>query len=274
MRLPLVLFLVLPVYPETGAAESAQSQGQIQSPTPRTESATDQGLLRDAFQAQFNREQLGQFKTPPTLEQLIQRMSPEQRQGARARLGELEPTAKTPEDLKEVARGYLLLDEHAAEAGQGAVRVAERLRELEPEKSDGFTLTASGFHQMGDYPAATQWAREALKRDPHDQAARAVFLLSVGRSRRGGSTKAGVAAAGASENGGSEASAWSIPEAGVSPEALDLMRQAVVHRRTGDMDKTFQFAQAAMRADPASAGVQKFYRLVAAERVGHADAVE
>ena len=36
-------------------------------------------------------------------------MSPEQREGARAKLGELQLSARTPEDLEQVANAYLML---------------------------------------------------------------------------------------------------------------------------------------------------------------------
>ncbi|MFA6318098.1 MAG: hypothetical protein WC943_11835, partial [Elusimicrobiota bacterium] len=76
-------------------------------------------------------------------------MTPEQRAGARSRLAEAEALAESAEALKEIARGYLLLDETQPEAGQNAVRVASRLQEMEPERSDGFTLAASGHFRMG-----------------------------------------------------------------------------------------------------------------------------
>ncbi len=261
MRLPLAFLLLLPVCAQLRAAD----------PLPQGEKPPKEALLRDVFQAQFGKEQLAQFEPHPTPGQLVQRMSPEQRQGARARLGELELAAKTPEDLKEIARGYLILDEHAPNAGDGAIRVAVKLRELEPEKSDGFTLAASGFQQMGDYPAAAQWAREALKRNPDDETAKAVFMLSAGRTRRGGPDARGVPPERGPKADGFD---QGVPDSGASPEALDLMREAVVARRAGDMDKTFQLAAAAMRADPASKGVQEFYRSVEEDRSKHGETPE
>ncbi len=261
MRFLLALFIFFPACPRVCVAEQAPPQSQ--EPLPKADQAPRPDLLRDAFQATFNKEQLSLFKTPPTPEQLAQRMSPEQRQAARAALGRLERTAKSPEDLKEVAKGYLLLDERSPNAGEGAARVAARLRELEPESPDGFALEASGLHQMGDYPAAAQSAKEALKRDPNDETAKAVFMLSAGRTRRVPATLLGAAVP-----------AGRVPDSEISAQAQELMRQAVIAHREGDMDKTIQFAQAAMRAEPASSEVQDFYRMVGAERSKHEETTE
>lgn len=192
-------------------------------------------------------------------------MSPDQRQGARARLAALEQKATSPEDLTALAQGYLLLDGSLPEAGQEAIRVASRLQELSPERSGGYTLAASGYHQMGDYPAATEWARKALERNPHDDAAIAVFLLSAGRTRRGKAVSDAAAAP------LPPASEWIAEEETASPQAQEFMSKAIKAREADDFEKTMQFSQAAMRADPSSRSVQEFYLLAADDHAQQAD---
>jgi tetratricopeptide (TPR) repeat protein len=194
-------------------------------------------------------------------------MSPEQRQGARAGLAAIEGKAASAEALAAVAHGYLLLDEGGSEAGQSAIRVAGKLQELAPEKSEGYTLTASGYHQSGDYPAATEWARKALKLDPQDDAAIAVFMLSAGRVARGKVDLDGRSAPPPS------ASEWLVPEETASPQAREFMRKAIKAREAGDFEATMRMAQAAMRSDPSSQGVQEFYLRVAEDHARHTDAI-
>lgn len=270
--LPLLLFLSLapsgaranPLTPPTEPHEASQ----------RVEHRADSRLIHEAFQSQFSKEQLRQFGKPPTIDQLVQSMSPEQRQGARAKLGELERNAKTPADFEQIAKGYLMLDERSPEAGKNAARVAAKIRQLEPEKSTGFTLAASGFHQMGDYPAAAEWAKQALERNPNDTAARAVYMLSIGRVKRSGPGLPGVAAPGPEQATGFNPHEWVIPEKDVSAEALGFMKQAVAARRAGEMDKTMALAQAAMNADPTSSAVQGFYEVVKADNRKYAETGE
>jgi tetratricopeptide (TPR) repeat protein len=208
------------------------------------------------------------FQGQPSLRNLVRQMSPKQRQGARASLAVLEQKAKSAEALAVVAQGYLLLDEGGSEAGLSAVRIAGRLQELAPGKSAGYTLAASGCHQMGNYPAATEWAKKAMKLNPHDDAAIAVFMLSAGRTARGE----------ADSGGGSTppppASEWLVPEEAASPQAQESMRKAVKAREAGDFEGTMRFSQAAMRADPSSRGVQEFYLVAAEDHARHVDATE
>ncbi|MBI5624485.1 MAG: hypothetical protein HY924_11965 [Elusimicrobia bacterium] len=141
----------------------------------------EQPLLKKVFRSQYSKDQLAQFKGAPTLEQLVWSMSPDQRQAARADLSGLEAKAKTPDELAQIARGYLMLDEHEPDRGQNAIRVAAQLEQLEPASPVGPTLAAQALFQMGDYPAAAQAAQEALQRKPGDPSAEAICNLSVGR---------------------------------------------------------------------------------------------
>lgn len=246
-----------------------------EAPRAEQESAPDPRLLRETFQGQFNKEQLAQFKAPPTIEQLVERMTSEQKQGARMKLAELERSASTPADLDEIAKGYLMLDEKSSDAGQQAIRIATQLQQMEPENSRGFALAASGFHQSGDYPAAAEWAKKALELNPNDERARAVYMLSVGRVKRSGAGLPGVVGTPAMPGTGGFASLdWDIPVKDASPEAITLMKQAVAARRAGNMDEPMRLAQEAMRRDPGSLGVQKFYALVEADHRKHADTLD
>lgn len=269
-----LLFLFLTFGASSGNAGPPTPAPDIPKSDART--AEEPLALREAFQSQFSKDQLAQLEGQPTLAQLVEQMSPEQKQGARTKLGELEQNAKTPAELDEIAKGYLMLDEKAPDAGQGAIRIAEQLQQIEPENSRGFALAASGYHQSGDYPAATEWAKKALELNPNDERAKAVYMLSVGRIKRSGAGVPGVGSSpGAASSGGAFATQdWTIPEKDVSPQALALMKQAVLARKAGDFEKTFQLAQAAMNADPGSAGVQKFYGLVQDDQAKHNDTME
>ncbi len=92
--LPLLLFLLL--IPGMVSADPPAPQEQPEEAPQQVRQKPDSRLIRDAFQSQFTNDQLGKFGKPPTIAQLVERMSPEQRQGARVKLGELERNAKTP----------------------------------------------------------------------------------------------------------------------------------------------------------------------------------
>lgn len=139
-------------------------------------------LVRDIFESQFEPAQRAALGKKQELKKLVSAMTPEQRAGARSRLAEAEALAETADALKEIAQGYLLLDEAQPDAGLNALRVAARLQVIEPGKSDGFTLSSRGYYQMGDYPAAAKAAQEALKRNPNDAIAQTVLSLSEGRT--------------------------------------------------------------------------------------------
>ncbi|MFA6317360.1 MAG: tetratricopeptide repeat protein [Elusimicrobiota bacterium] len=263
-----LLLCVLVTLPSS--AQKPQSSAEFPLPARIEIQTPEHPILRSAFQAQFSEEQLARFQGQPTLRQLVQDMSPEQRQGARTSLAALEQTAKTPADLEAIARGFLLLDEREAVPGQDAIRVAKKIQDAAPRNSTGYTLAANAYHQMGDYPSATQWAQKALELDSQDDAAIAVFMLSAGRVARGGLDRD---ESDAMQEGSPPAAEWTIPEEGASPRAQDAMRQAIAAREGGDFDKTMRYSQSAMRADPASRVVQEFYRLAADDHARHVDAL-
>jgi len=134
-------------------------------------------LLREAFQRQFSKDQLALFQEPPTLKQLSELMSEEQRKNARARLLDLETTATNPSDLEQIAEGYLLLS-----ASEDSVRVANRLREDNSENSRAYHLTAEAQYKLGNYPAASEAAQAALKINPEDKVALAHWMLNKDRT--------------------------------------------------------------------------------------------
>lgn len=254
--------------------------GEIPSPpdqVPReTKSAPDPKLLREAFQGQFSEEQLAAFGGRPSIEQLVEQMTPEQKQGARTNLAALERSASTPADLDEIAKGYLMLDEKAPDAGQNAIRIAAQLQQMEPDNSRGFALAASGFHQSGDYPAATEWAKKALELNPNDERAKAVYMLSVGRIKRSGVGLPAIAGTPAlpATPGGFASLDWKAVVRDASPQAIALMKRAVAARRGRDIEEPIRLAREAMRIDPGSLGVQKFYAAVDADYKKHAQTKE
>lgn len=273
-----LLLLALAILPASlGLAQDGEQPPNQQRPAgDRPASELSYRLIKQAFNGALTPDQLKALGPRATPEQLRDAMTPEQKIDARARLSEAEANAKTPEDLKELARGYLILDENAPQQGESAIRVAARLQEIEPENSEGFALAASGYHQMGDYPAAAQWAEQALKLNPDDERARAVWMLSKGRTKRGAGSAPGLKGTAAGPDGITAAgSDFVIPERhDISPQAIPFVRQAVAARRVGDMTATWNNVQAAMNADPTSKTVQKLYGMAKADQARYAETKE
>lgn len=149
-------------------------------------------LLDRLFGAGLSEEQRGALGPGATHEQLAGAMTPRQRAAAREGLAAAEARARTPRELKEIARGYLILDEKAPNAGQEALRLAGRLLERDPQDPEARTLAAGGFFQLGDHAKAAEAAEAALRLDPRNRAAAAVLLLSRGRGGRVPAGEAGV----------------------------------------------------------------------------------
>jgi hypothetical protein len=190
LRFVAFLSLILVGTPIFGA-EPPPASGQDQESHRQALLPVEQPLLKKVFRSQFSKEQLAQFKDAPSLEQLVQSMSPEQRQAARGDLARLEAKAKTPDELAQIARGYLMLDEQGPDRGQNVFRVAAQLEQLDPGSPVAPTLAAEAFFKRGDYPSATKAAEEALKRNRDDPAANVIYNLSEGRR---GTTNAGAMA--------------------------------------------------------------------------------
>lgn len=273
-----LLLLALAVLPASLGLAQDGEQPPNQQRTAGDKSASEPSfrLIKQAFNGALTPDQLRALGPRATPEQLRDAMTPAQKTAARARLAEGEANAKTLEDLKELARGYLILDETAPNQGEGAVRIAERLQAMEPENSDGFSLAASGYHQMGDYPAAAQRAQDALRLNPNDERAGAVLMLSKGRTKRGAGGAEGVTRTVVGPDGVTAAGAdFTIPEKNdISPQAMAFVRQAIAARREGDMARTWNNMQAAMNADPTSTGVQELYAFVKEDRAKHAETMD
>lgn len=273
-----LLLLALILFPASvGLAQDEQPTKQQQSPIaakPHPEPSSR--LILQAFQGVLSPEQLKALGPRATAQQLRDAMTLEQRGAARAGLSAAEAKATTPEELKEIARGYLILDENAPTQGENALRVAETLQASDPQDSEGFSLAGSAYHQMGDYPAAAQWAERALKINPNDERARAVYMLSKDRIKRGAGSAPGVTGTAAGPNGLTAAGAeFSIPERhDIAPQAVGFVRQAIATRRVGDMTATWNNVQAAMNADPASKTVQKLYGIAKEDHARYADTKE
>jgi len=140
-------------------------------------------LLPEVFNSSLSLEQREALGPNASLEQMARAMNDEQRQAASARLGQAELTAKTPVQLKEIARGYLILNEKAPNAGQDAVRIANQLIEDNRADPEPHTLAARGYFQQGNFEKSFQKAEDALRRNPRDRAAYTVWMLS--KDRRG-----------------------------------------------------------------------------------------
>lgn len=234
-------------------------------------------LITPAFQGALTKEQLDSLGPSASPEQLRDMMTPEQRGAARAALAAAEANAKTPEELKEIVRGYLILDEDGPQQGLNAIRLSETLQAANPQDSEGFALAASGYHQTGDYPAATEWAQRALELNPNDERARAVYALSKGRTKRGAGSAPGIKGTAASGPDGITAAGaeFTIPaKHDIAPEALSFVRQAIAARRRGDMAGAWSNVQAAMNADPKSLTVQKLFGMAKEDQAKHTDTLE
>lgn len=273
-----LLILALAVLPASvGFAQDEDRAQEPQSPAAaKQRPELSYRLINQAFTGALTPEKLKALGPRATPEQMRDAMTPEQKDAARAGLAAAEANARTPEELKEIARGYLILDEDAPNQGESALRVAQTLQASNPDDSEGFSMAGSASYQMGDYPAATEWAKQALKINPSDERARAVYMLSKDRIRRGAGSAPGVTGTSASPDGITAAGAeFSIPERhDIAPQAIGFVRQAVAARRLGNMAETWNNVQAAMNADPKSKTVQKLYEMAKEDQASYADAKE
>lgn len=272
-----LLLLALAILPASfGFAQDAEPSSQQQPANDKSFSGPSVRLITQTFKGALTPDQLKALGPRATPEQLRDAMTPEQKAAARSGLAAAEARATTSEELKELARGYLILDETAPSQGVGAVRIAAGLQAMEPENSEGFSLAASGYHQMGDYPAAVQSAQAALKLNPSDARAKAVLMMSKDRTKRGAGGVSGVTGTAAAPDGVTVAGAdFTIPEKNdISPQAMAFVRQAIAARREGNMARTWSYMQAAMNADPTSTGVHKLYAFAKEDRAKHTDTLD
>lgn len=209
--------------------------------------------LRSVLPAEQARALSGQ----DDLRALASGLSPEQRQAAGAKLREAEETTQDPRDLAAIHKGYLALKD-----AEGAGRVGDAVVERFPQASAGYVMRGQAAELRGDMSGAVLQAQEALRRDPRDKAAFALLKLSEGRANTSGVAPTTPASDGSVAAGSFD----SAPRSGASPVALDLMRQAVEARRSGDLERVHALALAAMKEDPQSQTVQRFYSLTAQDR--------
>lgn len=229
-------------------------------------------LLDRTFSAGLTPDQRRALGDHATLEQTAAALAPEQKADIRKRLEAARAGAVTPDALKELAHGYLLLDEHGPQSGQNVIVIGARLRELEPKKSDGYAIAAEGLYRQGDYPAAVEQARQAVALSGgSDKTALSILKMSEGRS----SSVRTSAATAASDGVIDPRTGFTIPEKNdISPQAMSFVRQAVSARQKGDMETTWSSVQAAMNVDPASTQVQKLYAFAKEDRAKYADTME
>ena len=146
-------------------------------------------FLEKVFKSDLSPEQMSALGPSGRPEQAIALMTPEQRAAAQQRLMAAEVSARTPRQKKEIARGYLMLNEHAPNAGVDALRIAAELRRQNPRDPETYTIASGALFQQGDYEDSYKSALAALTLDPRDQAAHALLRLSQDR-RRGMSANA------------------------------------------------------------------------------------
>lgn len=244
----------------------AQQQSSIppDPPAQPAPQATDSSLLEKVFTESLKPEQIIPLGKKPTPEQLAAAMTPEQKDGARRKLKEVEEHTSDTGELDQIARGYALLN-----ASADVFRVAMRRQGLLPQDSHDLSVAASAAYSQGHTEQALRLVAEALARNPEDQQARDLALLmtpkTIGANLKLQDPFKGAAA----ENGADTtpvAGGKGATQRSPSPAAGAAMRQAIQARRAGDMTQTLKSALDAMRADPTNPTVQEFYGFVIKDR--------
>ena len=141
-------------------------------------------LLDGVFRSKLTEEQAGDLGEGAALKDMVSALLPGQKAKAREDLAYLE-RAKDAGTLREVGRGYLLLG-----LPRDAARAAERLKELEPESAQGYSLAADAAYRLGDFEGASQDARRALEIKPKDSNMRTLLRFSESKLGRGRSAGA------------------------------------------------------------------------------------
>ncbi|MDE2140809.1 MAG: hypothetical protein KGJ84_00180 [Elusimicrobia bacterium] len=264
----LALLPTAPGFAQDGSSTSRPASG-IEKATPRP----SYPLLERTFKAGLTPDQQRALGGRAALAQMVATMTLEQKTHVRQQLDAARAEAATSEALKEIAQGYLLLDERGAEGGQNIVAVGARLRELEPKKPDGYTIMAEGHYRNGDYPAAAEQARTAWEMSGHtDKAALTILKMSEGRTSAAPSSGQAPTTVAAPDGVTVAGADFTIPENNdISPQALAFIHQAAAARRKGDMTTTWNDVQAAMNADPTSTEVQKLYAFAKEDRLKYTE---
>jgi len=263
----LSFILALALLPVSFATAQQAPRAEKEAPKP------SYPLLEQTFKAGLTPDQQRGLGEHATLDQLAKALTPRQKEDIRRRLDDARAQAATPEALKEIAHGYLLLDEHGPQAGKNVVAIGAKLRELEPKKPDGYAIEAEGYYRLGDYPAAAVQARQAWELSGRaDQNALSILKASEGRSA---AVPAAAATASAPDGVTVAGADFTIPEKNdISPKAMAFVRQAVAARREGDMARTWTSIQAAMNADPASTAVQTLYSFAKEDRAKYTETLD
>jgi hypothetical protein len=112
--------------------------------------------------------------------------------------------------LKEIAEGYLLLDQRGPGGVIQAKALGAKLRELEPKKPDGFVIEADADYRLGNYPEAAALARRAWESGGRSDR-RALTLMKMSEGRAAASPSATPSAAPAPANASPVANDPSLP---------------------------------------------------------------
>lgn len=187
-------------------------------------------------------------------------------EGTRAALKQqaIDISAQAPESARvqaAVARAV-----SAAQDLPAAAKFADKAVQLAPQ--DPFPLVTRGLirYKQGDYAAAAEDAKEALRSDPSDKAAFSLYRLSLGRAQGGAET--GGRAVPAGEAAPTEAQVFSESAA---PKELDLgeiarlgrdrkkaaglLEEALGAMRRGDPKRALELSARAAKSDPSLADV-------------------
>ena len=178
----LSITLAIPLTVSAQTSQLAETLPPVNLSEPSPPPKSEHPFLEDLFLGGLTPDQVKALGEHPTLERQAATMSSEQRTTARQKLHEAEGMERSPERLRQIAQGYLMLDKHSLTRGQNATRVAQDLIKLEPKNPEGWRLAAQGYYQQGNPEAAAKSAEEALKRAPHDPVAIAIYHLTIGRS--------------------------------------------------------------------------------------------
>lgn len=135
---------------------------------------------------------------------------------------------------------------------------------VSPDNPDLLRAQGQILYDQQDFPAAAEAARKAWEASGRtDKAAWGLLKMSEGRSPPKPDAIIVLrpsAALGSKSKGG-----VSVVDPGASAQAMTFMRNAVDARKQGHLAVAWANAQAAMKADPTSPGVQKFYETVKAD---------
>lgn len=131
--------------------------------------------VRQALVESLGPGTLASDKSTP-FESLVSAMTPEMRATAKTKLDAIDRAPLSTAALEDLSKAYSLLGSHGSAAEAGLA-----LQSRDPKNTKGLVLASSAKLDEGDYAGSVALAEQALKLDPNDAAARAVWHTAKGR---------------------------------------------------------------------------------------------